>query len=43
MTHHDAIRQFAKMPRNLDQWLDKAAAHSPGRSTYIGALPRREG
>ncbi|HUP91916.1 MAG TPA: DUF1993 domain-containing protein [Solimonas sp.] len=28
MTHHDAIVQFGKMLRNLEQWLDKAEAHA---------------
>jgi len=38
MTHHDAIRQFTKMLRNLDQWLDKAAAHAKTRSFDVDVL-----
>jgi len=35
MTHHDAIRQFAKMLRNLEKWLDKAAAHAKAKSFEV--------
>jgi len=38
MTHDDAIRHFAKMLRNLDRWLDKAAAHAKAKSFEVDVL-----
>jgi uncharacterized protein len=38
MTHFDAIAQFAKMLRNLDQWLDKATAHAKAKSFEVDVL-----
>jgi hypothetical protein len=38
MTHHDAIVQFAKMLGNLDQWIDKAAAHAKAKSFEVDVL-----
>lgn len=38
MTHHDAIRIFAKTLRNLEQWMDKAAAHAKARSFEVDVL-----
>jgi uncharacterized protein len=38
MTHHDAIRQFAKMLQSLDVWLDKAAAYAKTKSFEIDVL-----
>jgi len=38
MTHHDAIRIFAKTLRNLEQWMDKASAHATARSFEVDVL-----
>jgi len=38
MTHDDAIRLFAKTLRNLDQWMDKAAAHAKAKSFEVDVL-----
>lgn len=38
MTHHDAIRQFAKMLQSLDVWLDKAAVYAKTKSFEIDVL-----
>ncbi len=38
MTHHDAILEFAKMLKNLDRWLDKAAAHAGAKSFDVDVL-----
>jgi hypothetical protein len=38
MTHPDAIRLFAKMLGNLDQWIDKAAAHAKAKSFEVDVL-----
>jgi len=38
MTHPDAIRLFAKTLRNLEQWMDKAAAHARAKSFEVDVL-----
>ncbi|MBP1686383.1 MAG: hypothetical protein H6Q33_2526 [Deltaproteobacteria bacterium] len=38
MNHHDAIRLFAKMLQNLEQWMDKAAAHAKLKSFEVDVL-----
>src|SRR5437016_2537821 len=38
MTHHDTIRLFEKTLRNLEQWLDKAAAHAKAKSFDVDVL-----
>ncbi|MBI4515789.1 MAG: DUF1993 domain-containing protein [Deltaproteobacteria bacterium] len=38
MTHDDAIRLFAKTLRNLDQWMDKAAALAKAKSFEVDVL-----
>jgi hypothetical protein len=38
MTHYDAIRSFAKTLRNLEQWMEKAAAHAKARSFDVDVL-----
>jgi hypothetical protein len=38
MNTFDAIPQFAKMLRNLDHWLDKAAAHAKAKSFDVEVL-----
>jgi len=38
MTHYDAIGQFTKMLRNLDRWLDKAAAHAQAKKFEVDVL-----
>jgi len=38
MTHNDAIRLFAKMLQNLEQWMDKAAAYAQAKSFEVEVL-----
>jgi hypothetical protein len=38
MTPYDAIQLFAKTLDNLEQWLDKAAAHAKDRSFEVDVL-----
>ena len=38
MTHHDAVREFAQMLRNLERWMDKAAEHAKARSFEVDVL-----
>jgi uncharacterized protein len=38
MSHDDTIRLFAKTLRNLEQWMDKAAAHAAARSFEVDVL-----
>ena len=38
MTHEDAIRLFAKMLRNLEQWMDKATAHAQAKKFDVDVL-----
>ncbi len=38
MNHHDAIQLFAKMLRNLEQWMDKATAHATAKSFEVDVL-----
>jgi hypothetical protein len=38
MTHDDAIRVFAKTLRNLEHWMEKAAAHAKDRSFEVDVL-----
>jgi hypothetical protein len=38
MNHHDAIRLYAKMLQNLEQWMDKAAAHAQAKSFEVEVL-----
>jgi hypothetical protein len=38
MTQDDAIRLFAKSLRNLEQWMNKAAAHAQARSFEVDVL-----
>jgi hypothetical protein len=38
MTHDDALRLFAKTLRNLEQWMDKAAAHAKAKSFEVDVL-----
>jgi hypothetical protein len=38
MTHDDAIRLFAKTLCNLEQWMDKAAAHAKAKSFEVDVL-----
>ena len=35
MTAHDAVRLFTKMLRNLEGWMDKAAAHAKTKSFEV--------
>src|SRR2546423_961311 len=38
MNHNDAIRVFAKTLNNLEQWMDKAAAHAKAKSFDVDVL-----
>ncbi len=38
MNHNDAIQLFAKMLRNLEQWMDKATAHAAAKSFEVDVL-----
>jgi hypothetical protein len=38
MTHHDAIRLFAKTLQNTEQWMDKAEAHAKAKSFEVDVL-----
>lgn len=38
MKHIDAIRLFAKTLQNLEQWMDKAAAHAKAKSFEVDVL-----
>lgn len=38
MTHHDAIRLFAKTLQNLEQWMEKATAHAKTKSFEVDVL-----
>ncbi len=38
MNHHDAIALFAKTLRNVEQWMDKAAAHATAKSFDVEVL-----
>ena len=38
MTHNDAIQLFAKMLKNVDQWMDKAEAHAKAKSFETDVL-----
>jgi uncharacterized protein len=38
MTHEDAIRSFAKTLRNLEQWMEKAAAHAKAKGFEVDVL-----
>jgi hypothetical protein len=38
VNHNDAIRLFAKTLHNLEQWMDKAAAHAKARSFEVDVL-----
>lgn len=38
MTHYDAIRSFAKTLQNLEQWMEKAAAHATAKSFEVDVL-----
>jgi len=38
MNHDDAIRSLAKTLRNLEQWMDKAAAHAKAKSFEVDVL-----
>jgi hypothetical protein len=38
MNHDDAIRLFAKTLRNLEQWMEKAAAHAKAKSFEVDVL-----
>src|SRR5881397_2875455 len=38
MNHNDAIRLFAKTLRNLQQWMEKAAAHAKAKSFEVDVL-----
>jgi hypothetical protein len=38
MTHDDAIRLFAKTLRNLEQWMEKAAAHAKAKGFEVDVL-----
>ena len=38
MTHDDAIRIFAKTLRNLEGWMEKAAAHAKAKSFEVDVL-----
>jgi hypothetical protein len=38
MTHDDAIRSFEKTLRNLEQWMEKAAAHAKAKSFEVDVL-----
>jgi len=38
MTHEDAIRCFAKTLRNLEQWMDKAAAYAKAKGFEVDVL-----
>jgi hypothetical protein len=38
MTHHDAIRLFAKTLRNLAQWMEKASGHAKAKGFEVDVL-----
>jgi hypothetical protein len=38
MTHYDAVQLFAKTLRNLEQWMEKAAAHATAKSFEVDVL-----
>ncbi len=38
MTHNDAIRLFAKTLQNLEQWMEKTAAHAKAKSFEVDVL-----
>ena len=38
MNHNDAIRLFAKTLRNMEQWMDKAAAYAKAKSFEVDVL-----
>ena len=38
MTHNDAVRLFAKMLKNLEQWMGKAEAHAKAKSFETDVL-----
>ncbi len=38
MNQHDVIRLFAKTLQNLEQWMDKAAAHAQAKSFEVDVL-----
>jgi len=38
MTHDDVIRLFAKTLRNLEQWMERAAAHAQAKSFQVDVL-----
>jgi hypothetical protein len=38
MTHDDALRSFEKTLRNVEQWMDKAAAHAKAKSFDLDVL-----
>jgi len=38
MNHYDAIRLFAKMLKNLEQWMDKAEAHAKAKTFDVDVL-----
>ena len=38
MNHDDAIRLFAKILKNLDQWMEKATAHAKAKSFEVDVL-----
>jgi hypothetical protein len=38
MDTNDAVRLFAKMLRNLEQWMDKATAHAEAKSFDVDVL-----
>src|SRR5205807_3732242 len=38
MNIHDVVPQYAKMLHNLEQWLDKAAAHAKAKGFEIDTL-----
>ena len=40
MTHDDALRLFAKTLKNLEQWMEKAAADAKTRSFEVDVLAR---
>ena len=38
MTHNDTVRLFAKMLKNLEQWMEKADAHAKAKSFEVDVL-----
>jgi hypothetical protein len=38
MTHHDAIRLFAKTLHNLEHWMEKATAHAKAKGFEVDLL-----